>query len=89
MCGHWRTHDGDEVDPILECEDGCVVAFEVKSGIRISGDDLGGLRKLRAALGNEFIGGIVLNTGERSFTQDDRIHVLPIDRLWTSSSALR
>ena len=87
-CGHWRTHDGDEVDLILERDDGCVVAFEVKSGSRISGNDLGGLRKLRAALGNKFVGGIVLNTGERSYTPDDRIHVLPIDRLWTPSSAL-
>jgi uncharacterized protein len=87
-CGHWRTHDGDEVDLILERDDGCVVAFEVKSGSRISGKDLGGLQKLRADLGNKFIGGVVLNTGERSYTPDDRIHVLPIDRLWTPSSAL-
>ena len=87
-CGHWRTHDGDEVDLILERDDGCVVAFEVKSGSKISGKDLGGLQKLRADLGNKFIGGVVLNTGERSYTPDDRIHVLPIDRLWTPSSAL-
>ena len=86
--GHWRTHDGDEVDLILERDDGCIVAFEVKSGSRISGNELGGLRKLRAALGNKFVGGIVLNTGERSYTPDDRIHVLPIERLWTPSSAL-
>jgi predicted AAA+ superfamily ATPase len=86
--GHWRTHDGDEVDLILERDDGCVVAFEVKSGSRISGNDLGGLRKLRAALGDKFVGGIVLNTGERSYTPEDRIHVLPIDRLWTPSSTL-
>ena len=87
-CGHWRTHDGDEVDLILERDDGCVVAFEVKSGSKTSGKDLGGLQKLRADLGNKFIGGVVLNTGERSYTPDDRIHVLPIDRLWTPSSAL-
>ena len=87
-CGHWRTHDGDEVDLILERDDGCVVAFEVKSGSKTSGKDFGGLQKLRADLGNKFIGGVVLNTGERSYTPDDRIHVLPIDRLWTPSSAL-
>jgi hypothetical protein len=60
----------------------------VKSGSRISGNDLGGLRKLRAALGDKVVGGIVLNTGERSYTPEDRIHVLPIDRLWTPSSTL-
>jgi predicted AAA+ superfamily ATPase len=87
--GHWRTHDGDEVDLILERDDGCIVAFEVKSGSRISSNDLSGLRKLYAALGDKFVGGIVLNTGERSYMPEDRIHVFPIDRLWTPSSVLR
>lgn len=87
-CGHWRTHDGDEVDLILERDDGGIIAFEVKAGSRISGNELSGLRKLRAAVGTNFIGGIVLNTGRHSFTQEDRIYVLPIDRLWTPSSAL-
>lgn len=26
--------------------------------------------------------GVVLTTGSRSFTYDDRIHVMPVDRLW-------
>ena len=85
--GHWRTHDGDEVDFILERDDGSIIAFEVKSGRRISGNELSGLRKLRAALGVNFVGGIVLNTGDRSYTLEDRIYVVPIDRVWTPSSA--
>lgn len=84
--GHWRTHDGAEVDLVLERDDGCVVGFEVKAGSRISGTDLDGLRKLRSAAGTNFVGGIVLNTGPRSYTAEERIHVLPIDRLWTSNS---
>jgi predicted AAA+ superfamily ATPase len=80
--GHWRTHDGDEVDFVVEDDEGQVAAFEVKAGDRVPGSDLKGLRKLREALGTRFVAGVALCTGPRSYTAEDRIHVLPIDRLW-------
>lgn len=88
ITGHWRTHDGDEVDLVLEGDDGRIVGFEVKAGTRITGGDLSGMRKLRNHLGDNFIGGVALYTGERAYTYEDRLHVMPIDRLWTPSSAL-
>jgi hypothetical protein len=33
-CGHWRTHDGQELDLIVERGDGGVLAFEVKAAVR-------------------------------------------------------
>jgi len=81
--GHWRTHDDDEVDFIIEFDDGTVLAFEVKSGERVSAGDLKGLRKLREALGARFVAGVAFSTGTRSYTQEDRLHVMPIDRLWS------
>jgi predicted AAA+ superfamily ATPase len=84
--GHWRTHDGDEVDYVIEFDDGQVLAFEVKANERVAGTDLKGLRKLREALGDNFIAGVALSTGLRSFTYEDRIHIMPVDRLWTSIS---
>ena len=80
--GHWRTHDGDEVDFVAEFDDGRVLAFEVKANERVPGGDLKGLRKLRDALGERFIAGVALSTGARSYTYEDRLHVMPIDRLW-------
>ena len=80
--GHWRTHDGDEVDFVAEFDDGRVLAFEVKANERVPGSDLKGLRKLRDALGERFIAGVALSTGARSYTYEDRLHVMPIDRLW-------
>ncbi|GGK34814.1 hypothetical protein GCM10010124_29330 [Pilimelia terevasa] len=80
--GHWRTHDGDEVDYVIEFDDGRVLAFEVKANERVPGADLKGLRTLRNALGDRFVAGVALSTGQRSFTYEDRIHVMPIDRLW-------
>jgi len=80
--GHWRTHDGDEVDLVVERDDGSVVAFEVKAGSRVARDDSKGLRTLRRALGDVFRAGVVLYLGERAYTYEDRIHVIPLDRLW-------
>jgi predicted AAA+ superfamily ATPase len=84
--GHWRTHDGAEVDIVVERDDGSVIAIEVKAGTRVVGRDLRGLRVIRDALGDAFIAGAVLHTGGRSYTAEDRIHVLPVDRLWDSHS---
>lgn len=80
--GHWRTADGDEVDLVLERSDGAVLAVEVKAGERVSGHDFSALRKLRESLGERFIAGVAMSTGPRSYTYEDRLHVLPIDRLW-------
>jgi predicted AAA+ superfamily ATPase len=82
--GHWRTHDGDEVDYIIEFADGGILAFEIKANERVKAEDLRGLRKLRDALGDRFIAGVVFNLGNRSFsyTEDRRLHVMPVDRLW-------
>ena len=81
--GHWRTSDGAEVDLVVEYDDGRVVACEVKASERAPGKDFRGLAQLRDLLGARFIGGIVLTTGSRSYTYEDRLHVMPIDRLWT------
>ena len=80
--GHWRTHDGDEVDLVFERDDGAVLAFEIKAGSRVPGESLRPLRKIREATGRRFLAGIALSTGERCYTFDDRLHVMPIDRLW-------
>lgn len=82
--GHWRTHDGAEVDLIVERRDGTLVAIEVKAATRVTTKDLTGLRAIRDALGDAFVAGVVLNTGPQAYRADDRIQVLPIDRLWTA-----
>jgi len=82
--GHWRTFDGDEVDLVVERDDGAVVAFEITAAGRVPGGDFRGLRRLRDAVGDAFLAGVALCTGERGYTFEDRLHVLPIDRLWTT-----
>jgi predicted AAA+ superfamily ATPase len=80
--GHWRTSDGDEVDLVLEFDDGRVLAFEVKAGERVSGKDLIGLSKLRDSLGSRFIAGVALSLGSRSYAYEEGLYVMPVDRLW-------
>jgi len=83
--GHWRTSDGTEVDVVAEFDDGQVVAFEVKANQRATSSDVSGLQQLRDTLGPRFRAGVVLTTGQRTYTYEDRIHVMPLDRLWRAN----
>ena len=80
---HWRTRDGDEVDLVVERDDGQIVAFEVKATTHIKDSDLKSMRTLRAMTGRSFVGGFLLYTGEHSYTVEEGIYVVPISRLWT------
>jgi uncharacterized protein len=80
--GHWRTHEGEEIDLALEREDGKVVALEIKAASRVAGGDLRGLNKLRRKLGSQFLGGVVLYTGTRAYSYEGDMHIVPISRLW-------
>ena len=82
QAGHWRTHDGDEVDLVLERDDGALAALEVKAAERVRDSDFRSLRKLREALGERFLGGVALHLGPHAHTHEDRLHAIPADRLW-------
>lgn len=84
--GHWRTSDGAEVDLIIENDDGNVLAFEVEASERATASDFRGLTQLRDTLGPRLAAGVIFTTGMRSYTYDQRLHVMPIDRLWTSAT---
>jgi hypothetical protein len=46
-----------------------------------------GLEKLRRLVGDNFVAGIALYTGERSYRLDNSMYVVPIDRLWTPAKS--
>lgn len=81
--GHWRTYDNNEVDLVVERSDGGVVGFEMKTGDSVPSGELRSLRQLRDKLGASFVAGFVLYLGKRSYTPEDRLHVVPLDHLWT------
>ena len=69
--GHFRTEAGDEVDLVLERNDGQVIAVEIKAGSRFSGEDFRGLRQLKDRLGPRLEDAIILHTGEHAYKHDD------------------
>ena len=73
----WRSHDGGEVDVLLE-RSGSVTAIEIKSGHRVDARDLKGLRECRAALGSRFRNGIVLYGGNEVIGIEDRLVAVPL-----------
>jgi predicted AAA+ superfamily ATPase len=81
--GYFRTESGDEVDLVVERDDGQVIAFEIKAGTRVSGEDLRGLRFLKDRLGGRLQAAVILYTGDYAYRDDGWIQVLPLSRLWT------
>lgn len=82
--GHWRTHDGAEVDLVLERTDGSVIAFEVKAAPDVRAEDLRGMRTLARRLGRDQVTGIVLHTGRHGWRIESNLFAVPIARLWTT-----
>ncbi len=79
---HYRTKDKVEVDAVIEAADGRIVGIEVKAGATLNKQDFAGLRHLRDRLGDRFVAGFVLYTGQHSLAFGDRLRALPIDALW-------
>jgi hypothetical protein len=63
---HYRTKDGSEVDAVIETPDGRVIGVEEKAGATVRTEDLSGLRSLAGALGERFVAGYVLCTGQQT-----------------------
>ncbi|MGQ0575204.1 MAG: ATP-binding protein [Pseudonocardia sp.] len=80
---HYRTPDGVEVDLVLEATDGRVVAIEVKAAPGISPGATRGLAHLRDRLGDRFVAGLVLSTGDQAQRIGDRLAVAPVSALWS------
>ena len=69
---------------VLQIERGArqIAGVEVKAGGTVTASDFRGLRKLAGAAGARFAGGVVLYDGETSASFGDRLHAVPISRLW-------
>jgi predicted AAA+ superfamily ATPase len=79
---HYRTKDKLEVDAVIETPDGRVIGVEVKAGATVRTEDLAGLRNLAGHLGERFIAGYILYTGQQTLSYGGKIKALPMDSLW-------
>jgi predicted AAA+ superfamily ATPase len=80
---HYRTKDRLEVDVVLETPDGRVIGVEVKAGATVRTEDLGGLRNLATLVGERFIAGYVLYTGQQTLPFGPKIRAVPMNALWS------
>lgn len=80
---HFRDHQGNEVDFVLEGPGGRkLVGIDVKSTATLSAADFKGLRLLAEAGGDRFHRGIVLYTGAEVIPFGRKLYALPITNLW-------
>jgi predicted AAA+ superfamily ATPase len=82
---HLRDRDGAEVDVVIEASDGRVVGIEVKASATVTLADFRWLAWLRDKLGDQFVAGVILYTGERPLAFGDRLIAAPISALWLST----
>lgn len=79
---HYRTHDGDEVDILLEGADKRVVGIEVKASADIKPSDFDGLRALAKTAKDRFHRGFILYTGDTTLRYDKNLWAMPVCSLW-------
>jgi predicted AAA+ superfamily ATPase len=78
-----RTHTNVEVDVVLERGGGReVVGIEVKASSSVTGKDMRGLQWLRDQMGDRFVRGVILYTGEHALQFGERLWAMPVDALW-------
>jgi uncharacterized protein len=79
---HFRTSRGVEVDIVLENAMGYVVGIEIKNSDTVRPSDFKGLEYLQELLGNKFIRGIILYTGNQYIPFGSKMVALPFSVLW-------
>lgn len=82
---HFRSQTGIEVDFILEDRRRRCVGIEVKTAATVRHDDFKGLRWLKENLGDQFLRGIVLYSGEEMVAFGDGLFTIPVQSLWKVS----
>jgi uncharacterized protein len=72
----------EDVDLVLEWDDGSIAAIEVKSRATLRQDDWKWVAKLRDRRDNSFRAGVVFYTGEQTIPLGDRLWAVPLSGLW-------
>jgi predicted AAA+ superfamily ATPase len=79
---HYRDKDQDEVDIVVENDEGTVAGIEVKAAATVHAGDFKGLRKLAEICGNRFSLGVVLYDERNIVPFGDRLFAAPLSSLW-------
>jgi uncharacterized protein len=78
----YRDKDQVEVDVVLEDFSGRIAGIEIKASATVNAADFAGLRKLAAAAGQKWAGGVVLCDHDEVTPFGDRLWAAPVSSLW-------
>ena len=80
---HFRNHDGQEVDFVLEAPGGRrLVGVEVKAAATVTPADTHGMVTLSELAGDSFVRGVILYGGDTVVPIRENIHAVPLSCLW-------
>ncbi|WP_165368305.1 ATP-binding protein [Phytoactinopolyspora endophytica] len=79
---HHYREGTNEVDLVIESDDGSLLGVEVKLASNPGNRDLNGLRKLRQSSGSRWAGGLVLCRVPAGRITDDELVLAPLEALW-------
>jgi hypothetical protein len=80
---HYRDKDQDEVDIVVENEQGAMVAIEIKASATVRTSDFKGIRKLKNICGDDLKLGVVLYDGTTVVPFGDRLYAAPVSCVWS------
>ncbi|MGA2232606.1 MAG: ATP-binding protein [Tepidisphaeraceae bacterium] len=81
---HFRTHNGEEVDLVLEDPAGRIVGIEVKATATLNAGHFKGLKALAETAGDRMVRGIVLYGGNTAVNFAKNLLALPMPNLWAT-----
>lgn len=79
---HYRSHDGREVDLVLEDRAGRIVGIEVKAAMTLRTDDMRGLRALAERSADRFVRGVLLYLGADVVPFGRSMLAMPVSAIW-------
>ena len=74
---HFRTHNGSEIDILMEDRAGRVVGIEVKSAATVRARDFAAMKSLADSIGDRFLRGYVIYGGRQSVQYGSNLYALP------------
>lgn len=80
---YFQNRLNQEVDFVLESDEGRLVGIEVKSTTSVNLNDSKGLKALKKEAGTRFHRGVVLYMGQDFYQFDEDLYLVPISSLWS------
>lgn len=79
---HFRSHQGHEVDLVIEDGAGKLCGIEIKLTASPTAKNFSGLKELQKLAGKKFACGLLLYTGRDAVPFGDKMYAVPVSAVW-------